>query len=106
VTQGAPALVAFLVCHRGGGFFAVCTQGSKPAYGLDDWNYMPKRQSQKRDPNPELTVAVSLQEASTWVRQAAIALETLEDKQGVATMAAIQKHLVRVHNKHSRVKMS
>lgn len=57
-----------------------------------------------------LVIATSLQEASTWINQAAIALEKLEptgvrDKE-LATLAAVANRLVIIHNRYSRVKMS
>jgi hypothetical protein len=78
-----------------------------------------KRRKSQPKVDPDLTIAVSLQEASTWVNQARIALEEESGRlkhsdpersklywQESKALDKVGKAFVRIHNRHSRVKMS
>lgn len=70
----------------------------------------PKKKKRKRSGiENEMVVALSLQEASTWIRQAYTALDDMEGTQVTKDKDALEKisrALPVIHNRYSRVKMS
>lgn len=63
--------------------------------------------SKLKGQDSELAIAISLQEAATWIGQAAFILEDIGGSQSeIDLLRKMGRNLKVIHNKHSRLKMS